>query len=257
MQGRFLNAIVGSTLFKVVTTLLTYALYSVILGLSLAAPVGVALYAITRVWHGLDVVSVIGCAMAAAAAFFLWLICAAFVFAIFVRLFSLGLKPGRYPAVSLTTLQWIIASGIYVTATRTFMPFIVMSPFLLMFFKVCGCRIGRNVWLNTYHLNDCYFMEIGDDVVLGGNAILSAHTYENGQLVLAPIRIGKGALIGADSYVGPGTTIGEHAVVGMFAHVKKNSVIPPHATFQEVGSMPAREVVRVLRIGRSTGTAGA
>lgn len=256
MQGNIFDKIAGSTVIKVIVTVLTYALYSVILGLSFAVPVGLALYAIPRLWHGLTFFSVLWCSVVAAGAFFLWLICAAFVFSIFIRLFSLGMKPGRYPAHSRTTLQWVITSGVYMTATRTFLPFIVMSPILVMFFRICGCRMGRNVWLNTHHLNDCYFMEIGDDVVLGGDATLSAHVYENNQLVLAPIRVGKGALIGANAYVGPGCTIGEHAVVGMFAHVKKNVAVPPFSSIQEVGSMKAREVVRVHRLSRETRQAG-
>ncbi len=65
-----------------------------------------------------------------------------------VRLLSLGIKPGRYPAISPTTIRWLIYSGIYTTSTRTILPLIPVTFVTNMYFRIVGCRMGRNVKLD-------------------------------------------------------------------------------------------------------------
>lgn len=244
----------GSMLFKTLVSLLTYAFYAVVLGVSLAVPIDLAFRFVPRVWHGPSAISLLGASIIMSASVFVWFIWAAFVFALVIRIFCKSLKPGRYPAYSLTTLRWTIGSGVYMLATKTFLPFIQMSPFILMFFRIIGARIGKDVWMNTYHLNDAYLMDIEDGAVLGGESIISAHIYENDQLVLGRIHIGRGALIGTCAYVGPGCDIGDHAVIGMYAHVRKFTVVPPYHSIHEMGGISARQLVRMRQFDRSPRT---
>lgn len=250
MGHRWLEHLAASTAFKVSTSILTYSLYSVVFGLSFSIPIAYLGVTIPAVWRGFGVWSLLCTSVMAASAIFIWFIWSSLVFALSARAFTLGIKPGRYPVHSLITLRWVIASGIYMLATRTFLPFLQMSPYITMFFRIMGCRIGRNVWMNTFHLNDAYLMDIEDDVVLGGECVISAHIFENDHLILAPVRIGRGALIGTHAYIGPGCEIGDHAVIGMYAHVNKNTFIPPHRVIQEIGGLPVRDVVTMRRLGR-------
>jgi len=111
--------------------------------------------------------------LAGGAAVFTYFLWGALFQASLVRLLSLGIKPGRYPKVSLVTLRWLIYSGIYNISTRTVLPFIPVSWFITAYFRIVGAKIGRNVYINTPWLNDAYLLTLEEGVILGGNAEIS------------------------------------------------------------------------------------
>jgi acetyltransferase-like isoleucine patch superfamily enzyme len=174
---------------------------------------------------------------AAVFAYFLW---GAIFQASMVRLLSLGIKPGRYPKVSLTTLRWLIYSGIYNISTRTVLPFIPVSWFITAYFRIVGAKIGRNVFINTPWLNDAYLLTLEEGVILGGNAEISCHLYEREWLHLEPIHIGKDSLIGTGAYVPPGTTIGERCVVGARCYLRKGTQLSDGSVYTVIAGLPAR-----------------
>jgi len=50
-----------------------------------------------------------------------------------IRLFSLGVKPGRHEAASPTVLLWIVLNGVWTLALRLILPMVPMTPFSQMF----------------------------------------------------------------------------------------------------------------------------
>ena len=89
-----------------------------------------------------------------------------------------------------------------------------------------GAKLGKGVQINTAHVNDAGSVTLEDGVVIGGNAIINAHLTEKGELVMAPVSIGKDALIGMGSVIQPGCVIGEGAIVASRAVVPKWTKIP-------------------------------
>jgi acetyltransferase-like isoleucine patch superfamily enzyme len=63
-------------------------------------------------------------------------------------------------------------------------------------------------------------ISIGDDTVVGGDAVLTAHLFENDTLFIAPIRIGKNCMIGAHAILCPGAVVGDGATVGIRSVVR-------------------------------------
>jgi acetyltransferase-like isoleucine patch superfamily enzyme len=168
-----------------------------------------------------------------------------------VRLFSLGIKPGTYPFVSLTMLRWMIYSGIYHLAGTTILAYVPMSFLGLLFFRIFGARLGKNVRLNTWTLNDAYLLEIGDNVVVGGKTDISCHTIEGGKLLLQPVRIGADTLIGQRCYVSPGVVIGRRCVIGQYAFLRKNTTVPDRSIISAIAGMPIRAVSRIEHAAES------
>ena len=82
------------------------------------------------------------------AGFYVYLFGAALVQSLFIRLVSWGLKPGRYPALSVTTLRWLIFSGVTTISMRMLLPVIPVSFLINAYFRIVGCRMGRNVKIN-------------------------------------------------------------------------------------------------------------
>jgi len=245
-----------SSIVKNVLTLIVYAFYACVLGASLAPSSLLVLWA----WHGLLSRAVREGripGMGNLLLFCLSLGAAAFVFFFFglllmgciIRLFSLGVKPGRHDAASPVVLLWIVLNGVFTMAWRIILPIVPMTPFSQMFHRLSGCRIGKNVWINSINLIDCYLISIGDNTIIGGEAVLSPHVFEYGKLLLQRITIGKDCLIGGHSYISPGVTIGDGSVIGMKSYVRKGKQIPPGSRMTSVAGLP---FARALDLERGT-----
>jgi carbonic anhydrase/acetyltransferase-like protein (isoleucine patch superfamily) len=234
-----------SGIVKNVLTLIVYGFYACVLGLSLAPSLALLLWALRRFLAP----AIIAGAFPAAGPlvlFSLALGASVFVFFFFgllfmgtvIRLFSLGVKPGRHEAASPTVLLWMVLNGIWTIAFRLILPMVPMTPLSMMFHRISGCRIGKNVWINTISLIDCYLISIGDNSVIGGEAVLSPHVFEDGKLILRRITIGKNCLIGGHAYISPGVTVGDGSVVGMKAYVRKGVQIPAGTRITTVAGLP-------------------
>ncbi len=110
----------------------------------------------------------------------------------------------------------------------------------MIYYRLLGAKIGKNVQLNA-QLIDCWLVEIEDDAVIGGGAVIVCHVAEGGLLKLKRVKVGRGATVGMGTLVMPGVQVGEGALVGAHSVVLSNKKIPPHTVW--VGN-PARPVRR-------------
>jgi len=226
---------------EVILTLLVYAIYVAVLAASIVPSVAL----LVTVLPGLVVppvtpASILLVAVVAAASVYLYLLFGSVIQAAAIRLISAGTKPGRYPAFSFTTLRWLVHSGIYTISIRTVLPLIPMTVFTNLYFRIIGCRMGRNVKLNTFMLNDAYLLTIEDDVIIGGNTDVSCHLFENNHLILKPIRIGRGTLIGAHSYISPGVDIGRNCVIGLHSYIRSDHVVKDGSVITSLAGIDLR-----------------
>ncbi len=104
-------------------------------------------------------------------------------------------------------------------------------------------------WINTFNLIDCYLISIGDNTIIGGDAVLTPHVFENGRLLLQRITIGKDCLIGGQAYISPGVTIGDGSVIGLKAYVRRGRHVPAGSRITTVAGMP---LARALELERGT-----
>jgi hypothetical protein len=250
-------------LLEIPVTALVYALCAAVVGVSLYPPALLVLWAVRRLLLG----SLLAGAMPGAgsvavfclllgASFFLFLLCALLVMGMCVRAFSLAVRPGTYAAFSATTLFWMMLNSIHTLAFRMVLPVIPGGLLANTYFRLVGCRIGKDVRLTTAQLLDPYLISIGDGTMVGGDAVITAHLFQNGQLILAPILIGRDCQIGAHAMICPGATIGDRATVGIKAFVRKGISVPPDAHVEAVSALPARDVV-ALENGKKRKSAGA
>ncbi|NOY07932.1 MAG: hypothetical protein GXP33_03715 [Spirochaetes bacterium] len=246
-----LKRISDSFLIQIPLTLITYSFYAFILGLSFTPPlyllvVSVRRYLLEDIKAGNLVLShLVATAFSIGAAVFLFFITGLLVMSIFIRALSAGVKAGKYPPASFTMLRWLIYSGIYTLAIRMILPVIPITFFSNLFFKIIGCKIGRNVRLNTWILNDAYLLEIGDDVIVGGGTDVSCHIFENGYLKLKPVKIGPGTLIGAHCYISPGVTIGSNCLIGINSYIRKDKIIPDNTIITSVAGISMHKAYRI------------
>lgn len=90
--------------------------------------------------------------------------------------------------------------------------------------RLWGARVGRRVlWTPKFELLDRTHLDIGDDVVMGHDVLITSHLIRPGKkgpiLFFAPVTIESGAFIGGRAVVGPGATIESGVFLPAGTHV--------------------------------------
>ena len=146
-------------------------------------------------------------------------------------------KEGSWPLFNFKSIGWGLTGATINFGATFFLRNLKGTPALNLFFKLLGAKIGHRVSINTVEIYDWNLITIGDDVVLGGDCCLMAHSVEGNIMTMRPIVIENGAMVGGNAKVMPGCTIEAGAVLGASSLLTKNERIPAG---QMWGGMPAR-----------------
>ncbi len=146
-------------------------------------------------------------------------------------LFNLRLKEGEYDFFSVQGVKWAFVNAMMLILNLTFMDFMRLTPLLPLYYRLMGAKIGKRVQINTKGLADVSLLEIGDDSVIGGDAVLIGHLAEHGKLKLKKTTIGKNVTIGLGVVIMPGALIGDRALIAARSVLPKNSQVPGNTLF--------------------------
>ncbi len=152
-------------------------------------------------------------------------------------LLPLRIKPFRGNYFSLESVPWFVHNALTYMVRYTFLEFITPTPFNILFYRLMGMKIGRNVHLNTTKISDPALITIEDNVTIGGSVTLIAHYASKGYLVVSPTRIGKGATIGLGAKVFGNVEIGAGAKVAPGEVVLPKTRIPDAPTRKKEKSL--------------------
>ena len=147
-------------------------------------------------------------------------------------------KGGYY---TIHAVPWFLHNGLFYLVRFTFLPFATLTPFGILFLKGMGMKIGKHAFINTDYISDPSFIELGDDVTLGGSVRIFAHYGGGGNLVIAPIKIHDRATLGAGSFVMGDVEIGEGAVILPHSVLLPGARVPAEETW---GGVPAQPIDR-------------
>ncbi len=112
------------------------------------------------------------------------------------------------------------------------------TPVWVLYMRRNGARVGRHVWINSLQVGDDCLLDFGDDVVIGAGVHLSAHTVENGRVLLAPVVLGRGTTVGVGAHVGIGVETGERTQIGAMSVVPKHAKLDAHTTYVGIPARP-------------------
>ncbi len=225
------------TLFQYLFTLSMYFLGGCLLAASLAVPIFLAF----KVWAAVDpqtvTAKVFVLAGSAGFGYFLFGLTLA-ALTVFLRFtLCLKLEEGEFAYFSLQGVKWAFVNSLILIVNLAFMDFMRLTPFLPLYYRLMGAKIGHRVQINTKGLADVSLLEIGDDSVIGGDAVLIGHLAEHGKLRLQKTVIGKKVTVGLGSVIMPGAFIGDKALIAARSVLSKNTVVEPGAVF---AGTPAR-----------------
>jgi len=166
-----------------------------------------------------------------AAGYFVYAIVVIFVVGLISIVGRLKIKEGRYYIYSLDAFKWANYNSLILIVRYTCMNFLRVTPFLNLFYRMMGAKIGRNVQINTTIIGDCCLLEIGDHTAVGGDVTLVAHVAEHNHLVVKRVKIGKNVTLGMMSIIMPGVEIGDHVIIAANSVVPKGKHIASHSVW--------------------------
>ncbi len=215
------------TLGQLIFSIFMYAVGAVFFGAAMVP----GLVLLNKVWHWsasfelLPRLFLIGTSIAMG--FFLFGLTLIFLVGLFRTVFNLKLKEGVYPMFSKEALKWAFISSLYLMINYTFIDFILLTPFANLLFRLLGAKLGKNVQFNSKFVYDATLLEIGDNTVIGGGAIIIGHIVDRGKLKLKKVKIGKNVTVGSHCTIMPGCEIGDHAIIGASAVLLKDTKVEP------------------------------
>ena len=109
-------------------------------------------------------------------------------------------------------------------------------PLLRLVYLALGAKLGANSY-SAGVLLDPPLTFIGDNCIIGHDAVIFAHAIEGARMALASVHIGHNVTIGACAIVMSGVTVGDGAIISAGAVVRKDTRIGPNEVW---GGVPAR-----------------
>ena len=113
------------------------------------------------------------------------------------------------------------------------------TPFMAWALRLLGVKIGRRTLIDTTDITEFDLVQIGDGAILGYQAGLQTHLFEDRVMKLGPVLIGKGANIGARSILLYDTVAGEQCSIAPQSLVMKGEELPAGSRWTGSPAEPA------------------
>jgi hypothetical protein len=247
-MGKFIRILVSNPITFQIAGCILYLFYGLLIGVTLIPSIllvttvsAMRLFE-TQFWNTCLFALSIGLGI------YLFFIVGAIVFGLTCRLLSLGFRPGKYKTTDFLFYRWLICGGVHTISIHLILPYIMGSGFMRLYFWLNGCKMGKNVFINTVGLHDSYLLTIGDNVVIGGKTDITCHIFEGDSLILERITIGNNVVIGANTYIMPGASIGDNSSIGANSQIRKNKQIEDKSLIVPLPALPAKQIAKLMRI---------
>jgi len=158
----------------------------------------------------------------------------------FAWLFKRKINEGEYEITlgDKTVFRYALYCIFYRTPLKI-LNIINFLPLRYALLRLAGLKMGKNCRLMGNELiEDPFVTEIGDNTLIGGYTIITAHLIEE-KLKISKIKIGSNCLIGGAAFIMPGVIIEDNVTVGAMSLVPKNKVLRRNRIY--VG-IPVREI---------------
>jgi len=146
-------------------------------------------------------------------------------------------REGEWPLFSFAVIGWGTTGALTNWANILFLQHWKGTPFLNLYLRLMGAKVGRRVSINTIHIYDWDLITLDDDCVLGGDCVVQGHLLEGGRMKMRPTRVGKKALVGTSAKVMPGCVVDDLGVLAAGSIMKKGGIVTANAIF---GGTPAK-----------------
>lgn len=148
-----------------------------------------------------------------AGGYFLFALTLIFVVPAINFLLPLRLRPMRTTWFSLEVIPWYYHNALVQLVRYTVLDLMTPSPLNILYFRMMGMKIGKNVMINTSNISDPCLITLEDNVTIGGSATLFGHYGMKGFLIVEPTIVKKGSTIGLKASLMGDVIVEEYSMV--------------------------------------------
>lgn len=114
------------------------------------------------------------------------------------------IRPGRYPLWGWFYWRfWFVRSVVRAAPV----PYLAGTPFLNVYYRLMGARIGQNVFIGSSGLATFDVLSVGDCSSIGVDTTLDGASVEGGMLKIASVTLGRGSWVGNRSSLGANSVL--------------------------------------------------
>lgn len=158
-----------------------------------------------------------------------------------IKLFNITYEEGTYEYSTNNNMvfKWMLIFQLY-TPIRIILDIIPMRYIKIIYLRLLGLKVGENTLLGGVIRDPC-LTEIGDNVTMGGYAIIYCHMHNKAErtITFKKIKIGNNCIVGAGSIIMPGVIMKDNSIVAAGGVTIKNSVLQKNKIY---GGNPAKEI---------------
>ena len=114
------------------------------------------------------------------------------------------------------------------------------TPFINIFYRLLGCRIGSRVFTDTTDMTEFDLISVGDDAALNGGAGLQTHLFEDRVMKVSHVHIGARAVVGSRAIVLYDSVMEDGSQIGDLSVVMKGEVLPKDTQWEGSPARPVR-----------------
>lgn len=104
---------------------------------------------------------------------------------------------------------------------------LIGTPFLNIWLRSLGARIGRGVWCESHWLPETDLVCVGDAATVNRGVVLQTHLFHDRLMRMDTVKLGRGATLGPHSIVLLGASLGDASVAGPSSLVMRGESLPP------------------------------
>ncbi|WP_230420511.1 Pls/PosA family non-ribosomal peptide synthetase [Catenulispora pinistramenti] len=98
---------------------------------------------------------------------------------------------------------------------------LIGTPFMNMWMRSLGARIGRGVWCESHWLPETDLVTLGDGATVNRGVVLQTHLFQDRLMRMDTVTLGRGATLGPHAIALPGTQLDDAAVAGPYSLVMR------------------------------------
>lgn len=100
------------------------------------------------------------------------------------------------------------------------------TPYLNLWLRSLGARIGRGVWCETHWLPESDLVTVGAGASVNRGTVLQTHLFHDRVMRLGPVHLGTGSTTGPHSIVLLNSSLGANTTVGPASLVMRGENVP-------------------------------
>ena len=157
-------------------------------------------------------------------------------------------KPTVRPLWSIFVWLNEALNGVYETVAAPVLTLLLGTPYAAPWLRLMGCKIGRDVYLETTLFSEFDLVHIGDGVALNAGAVIQNHLFEDRIMKVSVVEIGDRCTVGNMAVVLYDTEMQAGSSIEPLSLLMKGETLPPQTRWVGIPTAQAVAPVPGLRL---------